>query len=173
MIDNETDVIFREVQRFSLWLRWMITISMVLAIVIDCVALQKKSSQQAPPDILPTILLIAVGILLPIAVSVLFWLLKLETEVRTDGLYIRFFPFHIQYKKFTAEDLSEYYARTYRPILEYGGWGIRCGWRGGRAYNVSGNKGVQLVLKNGKRLLIGSQKAEELADALGSLTQTG
>ncbi|MHC4911405.1 MAG: DUF6141 family protein [Planctomycetota bacterium] len=172
MMDDETNVIFREVQRFGLWLRWMIAISMVFAVVIDCFALQEKASQQAPPKILPIILLIAVGILLPIAIAVLFWLLKLQTEVRTDGLYVRFFPFHINFKIFTAEDLSEHYARTYRPILEYGGWGIRCGWRGGRAYNVSGNQGVQLVLKDGKRLLIGSQRAEELAEALNTLTQT-
>jgi hypothetical protein len=95
-------------------------------------------------------------------------MLKMQTEVRNDGLYVRFFPFHIHYKKFTADNISEYHPRTYRPILEYGGWGIRCGWRGGRAYNVSGNKGVQLVFKNGKRLLIGSQKPNELTQAIGS-----
>jgi hypothetical protein len=55
-------------------------------------------------------------------------------------------------------------ARTYRPILEYGGWGIRYSPFGkGWAYNISGNQGVQLELMNGKRILIGSQRAEELA----------
>jgi TATA-box binding protein (TBP) (component of TFIID and TFIIIB) len=39
----------------------------------------------------------------------------------------------------------------------------------GKAYNVSGNKGVQLVFKNGKKLLIGSQKADELAKAIESV----
>ena len=107
-------------------------------------------------------------IIIPIAVAVLFSVVKLETEVRSDGLYVRFFPIHIHFKKFTAEDLSEYYARTYRPILEYGGWGIRFG-KGGRAYNISGNKGAQLVLKSGKRLLIGSQRPDELAEAIGSV----
>jgi hypothetical protein len=65
--------------------------------------------------------------------------------------------------------VSEYYARVYRPILEYGGWGIRCGFKGARAYNVSGNKGVQLILQNGKRLLIGSQKPDELVEAINSM----
>ena len=36
----------------------------------------------------------------------------------------------------------------------------------GKAYNVSGNEGVQLELTNGKRILIGSQRADELADAI-------
>ena len=126
-------------------------------------------SRQDSPQILPVISLIVFGILLPVAVAVLFFMLKMETEVRADGLYVRFFPLHIQYKKFGSEDLSEYYARVYRPILEYGGWGIRCGFKGARAYNVSGNKGVQLILQNGKRLLIGSQKPDELVEAISSM----
>ncbi|MHC4338483.1 MAG: hypothetical protein ACYSTG_11155 [Planctomycetota bacterium] len=67
--------------------------------------------------------------------------------------------------------MSECYARTYKPIREYGGWGIRYSFRKGigRAYNMSGNKGVQLVFKNGKKLLIGSQKPDELAQAINSI----
>ncbi len=171
MMDDETDVIFREVQKFASWLHWVVAPSMAVAVVFGMFALRQESLQP-PPRTTQIVALIILGILLPIAIAVLFSLLKLETEVRTNGLYVRFFPFHINFKTFTAEDLSEHYARTYRPILEYGGWGIRCGWRGGRAYNVSGNQGVQLVLKDGKRLLIGSQRADELAEALSSLTQT-
>jgi hypothetical protein len=40
--------------------------------------------------------------------------------------------------------------------MEYGGWGIKYG-KMGKAYNVSGNRGVQLEFTDGKRLLIGSQ----------------
>jgi len=36
----------------------------------------------------------------------------------------------------------------------------------GKAYNVSGNRGVQLELLNGGRILIGSQKPEELVKAI-------
>ncbi|MHC4643443.1 MAG: hypothetical protein ACYS32_17515, partial [Planctomycetota bacterium] len=68
---------------------------------------------------------------------------------------------------FTPQDLAEHYPRTYKPILEYGGWGIRCSFTGkGKAYNVSGNKGVQLVFTNGKKLLIGSQQPDDLAAAI-------
>ncbi len=129
MLNDETDVIFREEQRFGLWLRWAIALSMAVTVVLDVFALRQESLHQ-PPRTSQIISLIIVGVLLPIAIALLFWLLKLETEVRTDGLYVRFFPFHIRFKKFTTEDLSEHYARTYKPIREYGGWGIRCGWRG-------------------------------------------
>ena len=34
------------------------------------------------------------------------------------------------------------------------------------AYNVSGDKGVELTLADGRKVMIGSQKAEELALAI-------
>jgi hypothetical protein len=104
---------------------------------------------------------------LPIGATILFWLIRLETYVDSNALYVRFFPFQLAFRKFAASDLAEYYSREYNPILEYGGWGIRYG-RAGKAYNASGNKGVQLVLNNGKRLLIGSQKPDELVKAIDS-----
>jgi len=166
---GETELIYREEQKFALWLRWLVVLSMVWIVPLSIFSLTKTPPEQGPPEILPIILLIVAGVFVPIAIAVLFFLLKLETEVRPDGLYLRYFPFHINFKRFTTDELSEYYARKYKPIREYGGWGIRCSFRKGNAYNVSGNKGVQLVFKNGKRLLIGSQKAEDLENAIRSI----
>ena len=170
-MNEETELIYREEQRFPLWFRWLLVLSMVFAIVLSIFSLPEILSDQSLPDIPPTIPIVIVGICVPIAIAVLFLLLKLETEVRSDGLYIRYFPFHINFKRFTAEDLRECYARIYRPILEYGGWGIKCG-RKGKAYNVSGNKGVQLVFKSGKQLLIGSQRVKELEEAIRSIMES-
>ena len=47
-------------------------------------------------------------------------------------------------------------------ISEYGGYGIRSGPRG-PAYIAQGNRGVELELTDGGKMLIGSQRAEELA----------
>jgi uncharacterized membrane protein YbhN (UPF0104 family) len=169
---EETELIYREEQRFGSWLRWLIALSMALAVPFSIFSLTKIPSEQGSSDILPILTLIIVGICVPIAVALLFWVLKLETEVRSDGLYIRYFPFRIHFKRFRVEDLSECYARKYKPLLEYGGWGIRCSLRKGKAYNVSGNKGVQLVFKSGKRLLIGSQRAEEIEEAIRSIMES-
>jgi len=65
------------------------------------------------------------------------------------------------------EDIASAEMRNYKPILEYGGWGYRIG-PSGKAYNAQGDEGVQLVLKDGGRVLIGSQRARELADAISS-----
>ena len=105
----------------------------------------------------PLILLVVWGTCL------LFVVLKLVVEVREDAIAIQFRPFLRRDVGFG--DIVRCEARTYRPIREYGGWGIRFG-RNGTAYNVSGNRGVQLELANGKRLLLGSQRADELAGAI-------
>ena len=163
---EETDIIYREEQRFALWLRAVLVVSMALAVVLSILPLTKIPFDQLRAEVGEIILLFVVGVFFPVGIAVLFCFLKLETQVRPDGLYVRFVPFHIKFKKFGADDLRQYYARKYRPIWEYGGWGIRCSFRNGRAYNVSGNKGLQLVFKDGKRLLIGSQTPEDLEQAI-------
>jgi len=104
-----------------------------------------------------------VSILISAGFTLLFYKLKLITNVRVDGIHIRYFP--LVNKVIAFDTINSCKARTYRPIREYGGWGIRFG-RNGKAYNVSGNQGVQLEFTNGKSLLIGSQKADKLAAAI-------
>jgi len=93
----------------------------------------------------------------------LFYVLKLITEVREEGLYIRFYP--LRGKLIPYQSIQSCEARIYKPLSEYGGWGIKYG-RSGWAYNIIGNRGVQLVLDSGKHILIGSQRVEELEQAI-------
>ena len=166
-MDEQSDVIFHEEQKFSKWIYWLICIMIVISVVVIVVAVKEESAKGNPPDTGEFVWLI-IGIVIPIIIAALFAFLKLETQVRTDGLYVRFFPIHINFKKFSPEDLSEAYARQYNPMSEYGGWGIK-GYGKNKAYNTRGNEGVQLVFNNGKKLLIGSQKAEELEQAIQSI----
>ncbi len=169
-MSEEKDLIFREVQTFGSTLRWLLVVLMAISLAIFAIALWETITNPETPDILVPVLLSIIAMAIPIAVTILFFILKLETEVRTDALYVRFYPMHIRFKKFAGQDMAEFYSRTYRPILEYGGWGIRCSFTGkGKAYNVSGNKGAQLVLTNGKKLLIGSQKPDDLVAAIDKM----
>lgn len=94
----------------------------------------------------------------------LLYSLKMVTDVDPDGIWIRAMPIRLE-RRIPFGEVTSCEARTYNPLLEYGGWGIRYG-RSGKAYNVSGNRGVQLVLGSGERLLIGSQRANELAGVI-------
>ena len=95
----------------------------------------------------------------------LFYTLRLITVVDNEGIRLRFFPLTRKHIRFDA--IRSCKAVRYHPIREYGGWGIRFS-RTGRAYNVSGDRGVQLELSTGKSFLIGSQKADALADAINA-----
>jgi hypothetical protein len=102
--------------------------------------------------------------------ATMFYLSRLDTEIKSDGIYFRFYPFQWSYKRITWDNISNAFVRQYSPIGEYGGWGLRLGIFGkGRAYNVSGNKGLQLVYTNGKRFLLGTQKPDEVERTLKQL----
>jgi hypothetical protein len=89
---------------------------------------------------------------------------RLKTEVSGRGLRLRFPPF--VNREIPFREIRRVEARTYRPLREYGGWGIRWGGRGKRAYNVSGNRGVEVELSDGRTVMVGSRRADELAEAL-------
>jgi len=119
-MDKENDVIFREQQKFSSRLCLVLVCSLVVGVAIIVAVLVMQESADA--SVIVTAIL--GGVVAPIAIVALVLLTNLETEVRSDCLRVRLFPFHIHHRKFAIEDLSECYARTYKPIREYGGWGI-------------------------------------------------
>jgi len=95
----------------------------------------------------------------------LFASARLVTLVRADGLDVRFAPIHRRFLRIDLGNVDDVAAVTYAPIRDYGGWGIRFG-REGKAYNVWGNRGVRLTFSDGRKLLIGSQRADELVTAI-------
>jgi len=109
------------------------------------------------------------GLIAPVVLAPVTWLFyRLELTVLVTGseLTIRFPP--LTRRVLSLADVRACEARTYRPIREYGGWGVRCGRKGDRAYNVRGNRGVQIELSSGESILIGSERADELASAIRS-----
>lgn len=97
-----------------------------------------------------------IGFLVLMFVSGIFFL-RLETRIDAGGVYVKFSPLGFTRKHFAWEEIEEIFVRTYSPIAEYGGWGIR-GLGRAKAYNVSGNRGIQIVTRAGKRFLIGTNE---------------
>ena len=106
-----------------------------------------------------------VGVLVGLGVPA--WILSLEmaTTVDSSGLEVRF-GLGFAAKRFDVSEMASVRAVTYRPVRDFGGWGVRWGRGGSRAYNVSGNRGVEFTHADGRRWVIGSQRADELAAAL-------
>ena len=104
---------------------------------------------------------VIIGSLFPsLCGSALFLLCNLKTELDTDGFRYKYFPFHLNWHLIRKEDIAKIYIRKYAPIREFGGWGIR-GVFPVKAYNTKGNMGIQFELKDGRKVLFGTQKSEE------------
>ena len=103
-------------------------------------------------------------------VTILIFLFKLMTRVDENGIHYQFFPFHLKLKTISWSEIEKVYVRKYNAISEYGGWGLKGGffWKKSRgtAINVSGDIGIQLELKNGKKLLIGTNQEQQAKQVL-------
>src|SRR5690606_21779687 len=93
---------------------------------------------------------------------------KLHTRIEKEGITIRFFPF-VMKRTWRWGLLDGVYSKKY-SIVDYGGWGYRVG-KNGIAYNTKGNFGLQLILKNGARIMIGTQRPEEVKDIVHTYKQ--
>jgi len=165
-LDLHDSLAYHEVQQFrQIWIVLTVEFLAVLAwySFIVQILLDEPFGANPAPDILVLIILAIFGIAFPLW----FWVMSLEIQVTRTALKFRFFPFHRSWREIPFDSIAHVKAVVYRPLWEYGGWGIRCSTKG-MAYNVSGDWGVRVTLKNGKSFLLGSLRAEELELVLQS-----
>ena len=105
-----------------------------------------------------------------IVIIILFYLIELRVSINSQGIHYQFFPFHLKSYIIKNNEIEKIEALKYRPLSDYGGWGIRDAYKG-KCYNVKGNLGVKVFLKNGSYVLFGSQKNKELERALKQIIQ--
>jgi hypothetical protein len=163
------EVVFSERQQFrQLWI-WLILFAFaafLLFIIIS--ALMDHDPGLDPPLGSLQLGLAVIGMA---AVVSIFAFARLDTQVDAEGIRYRFTPFHFKTRFLPWSKISKSYVRKYNAILEYGGWGIRITGlrRKGRAFNVSGNMGLQLELDNGRKILLGTRRPDELKEVLQNL----
>ena len=102
------------------------------------------------------------------AVIVLISFTQLHTEIGDEGIAYRMQPFHRTWRRIPWEEIERAYVREYKPLREFGGWGVRIGVNG-KAYNVKGNQGLQIELISGQKILLGTQRPEALQEVLDAL----
>ena len=155
---------FREVQHFRQWWVWVLVIGLT-ALVWWFFLFQIVGGVDVGDEPAPDWLLWGLVIVFGIAFPLWFALLRLVTEVGGAGIdaWFRWGPgrVHVDY-----HEIAEHRAVVYRPIREFGGWGVRWGGRGKRALNAYGTDGVRITRLDGTELVIGSQRAAELEAAI-------
>ena len=142
-------ILFEEKQKFNQWWLWVILLSFPIVSVGPF------------DDNEINVYYVLIGLAIPL----LFYLFELRIKINEDGLHYQFSPFHLKFHTIKMDEIENFKAMEYSPLKEYGGWGIKYGFKG-KAYNVSGNKGVKVFLKNGANIMFGSQKHKELAKVL-------
>ena len=97
---------FKEVQKFRQW--WLLliifaTCSLPWIGMFYQVILGNKIGDDPSPDWF----IILIWLLFGIGIPLLFIKSKLITEIKKDGIYIKFFPFHINYKFFAFDEIEK------------------------------------------------------------------
>lgn len=158
--------IFKEEQRFTqTWLIVLLTISMLVPMFLIIKEFSEESTAMSLNEFLFTI------ILMPLCILPIFFF-KLKTRIDEKGIHIQFFPFHLKSKTIAWSELKSAKTRKYDAISEYGGWGLKGGFLRRKskdvAYNISGDIGIQLEYKTGKKILIGTQLLNEANSVLNT-----
>ncbi|HDR8433327.1 TPA: hypothetical protein QC285_003101 [Bacillus cereus] len=164
---QEEQVIFREVQRSPIWV-WILILGIAILMwygFIQQIILDIPFGDKPAPNGVLIVMWLFFGIAFPV---LMLGVLKLIIEVREKGLYVRFVPFHFQYKQYLFKNINHYECITYSPLKRFGGWGIRFNLKNEKAYNINGNKGIELKLQY-NTVVIGTQKSDELKKALYSV----
>lgn len=140
--------VFKEEQRFDQW--WLYVILLIpLAGVLLPIFVNNGSEETLNKGLYFGLAVMA--IIYPLILT-----LKLRTKIDQNGIDAKFTPLTYFHKHFDWSEIAVIKIRKYSAITEYGGYGIR-GIGKTAAYNVKGNRGIQIVTKSGRKFLIGTQ----------------
>ncbi|HEV2249826.1 MAG TPA: hypothetical protein VGT60_04885 [Candidatus Limnocylindria bacterium] len=145
---------FHEEQRFrESWL-WL-----VIAIPITFAVWRIVVTPGASASAAIAIVLVGIG------AGLLLALARLETTVTADRVVVRFHGLWPT-RTIGLDDIAAVAPMRY-TMWDSGGWGVHFGLAG-MTYNVSGNDGVHFVLRDGRRILVGTQRPAELEAAVAT-----
>ncbi|WP_147464873.1 DUF6141 family protein [Halococcus sp. IIIV-5B] len=142
-LDGEDEVItFREVQRVRTWSVW------AAALLVTGL----------------TAVLAAPTVVIPLTVMMVLFLQQNTTEVRDDGVYVRSRSLRNSFQQIPFSDIERC------EIRDVGLFGDKKDsvWESlrSKAYTLNTGKGVKLYRKSGKPVLIGTDRPDELMEAI-------
>jgi len=156
-------IVFSETQRIARvwWVSAVVGVGAVAAWImfVRQVLMHHPVGSHPVSNVSMLLLWVIVGLVAPQVLLIC----GLTTVVRRDDVLVSYPPFAS--RTIPLAEVMRAEAVTYRPFGDYWGWGVR-GRRGNLCYTVRGTRGVRLVLSDDRRLLLGSQRPEELATAV-------
>ncbi len=117
--------------------------------------------------------LLIVFFVLLIGLAGILWmisLIKLETRIDRHGIQYRFFPNQWRWRTIKKEEIETFEVKNLKSIIRAGGWGFhRNYFTKLKSIMVYGNKVVEVKLKNGERVRLGTQEMDRMTRALQAL----
>lgn len=144
---RDPNVLYREYSDWPVWV-WVL-----IVVAIGAAVLAIRTDPGSPPALLPFVA----------SAPVLYWLFfgRLRIDLTRDALHLQFGRVPLIRKVVPLSRIRASEVVTYRPMVEFGGWGVR--WRPGRtAWTTRGNQAVRLTLDDGKLLYVGSPNPHRL-----------
>jgi len=154
--------IFKEEQRFTQPLIIILLATSLLVIIGIMVKEYTSENSNMRAVEMVTVIASTMAAILPV------FFFKLTTRIDEKGIHYNFFPLQRKTKTILWTEIKSVSVRKYDALSEYGGWGLKgfLNRKKGKAVNVKGNIGIQLELKNTKKLLIGTQKENDVKKVL-------
>lgn len=105
--------------------------------------------------------------LLGVGLPALVRWLRLVTEVSPAGLVVVLAP--VSRREVPASAIAACRVVRHRPLREFGGFGARWASGGRRAYTAGGREAVEVELRDGTQMVLGTRRPGELRAALAAL----
>jgi hypothetical protein len=158
--------VYREEQRFGWWIYALLALMLALAW-----AMFEARGPAGARHSLQHVVGVSAGFSLPVVLVV--GVLRMTTLVTPTDVRV-WFGFIPTYRRdIPISSISRVEVVLYRPIADCKGWGVRTGPDGERVLNARGNRGVRLHMIDGSKILIGSQRSEQLALAVEGALRPG
>lgn len=171
MPDAGHEIWFREDRALRspyVWTFLVILSSMLLGTVAWMVVRQVGQGQAFAEGGLSDAVLLSVAAFVFVgwfAFLALCGLATLQIEVTARGLFVRFWPLQRKVRQIPLAGAITIRAVRFRPVLDYGGYGIRR-TRHGAAYALGTGEGVRIDYDNGYHLVVESGHALALEAAV-------
>ena len=147
---------YTEVQKFNQqWINTILYIVVIDDFLLTIFLLMKKQ----------IVFISFIPLIAALVIFILFKIMRLTVSIDADKIAYAFKPF-IRNRIITRQEIESAQVIKYEPISQYGGWGIRHSFKNGKAFTTRGHYGLQLKLKNGKIILLGTQQPEALQSFL-------
>lgn len=111
-------------------------------------------------------------ILLSTAAAVQLLLAGLTVRLFRDEMVVGLGSLGLIRKRIAYTDIVRTESVRYNPLREFGGWGIRWGKDGKRAWTARGDHAVVLHLRDGTRLYVGSDTPGRLEERIRAVAGT-